>query len=543
MRVILALSGLLIVLIDRSESTSLAGLTYAALGAYTLYSAVLYALVAKNQRAVAEIIHKWSHWVDVGWYLLLVGSTLGTNSIFFFGFFFAILVASFQRGLEEGLRVTVVSALLFTVVGLATSPAGSPFELDRFLIRPVFLLVLGFMVARWGGYETTLNQRLDLLREVAVVANPRFGIDRTVSSLMERLRQFYDADSCVIVTGEAEGDSFRMRLSTRAEPQGGLRPTHIAPQLGQLLLSLPPGQCVAHSPGGLLGTRLQPGSGFQWRDVTRSTADPGGYKKAREIAAALDVPSFISAPLSLGRDMSGRIYVTSARTGAFSHSDADFLYQVVEQVTPVIDNIRLVDRLASDAAEAERQRIARDLHDSIIQPYIGLQIGLQALLNRYRGGRDIGAQLSELLTLTDNGIADLRGYVQGLKQPGDREGTLVPALRRFALKFSDATGIDIEVAAEGSLRLSDRLAAETFQIVAEGLSNIRRHTDAPCAAVRLSQPDGHLVVRVENPRGPQEEASLFVPRSIAERAAALGGSVRVEQPAGGSTVVEVKIPL
>ena len=90
--------------------------------------------------------------------------------------------------------------------------------------------------------------------------------------------------------------------------------------------------------------------------------------------------------------------VSSASSRAFDISDAAFLQQVANQALPVIENIRLVERLASDASEEERNRIARSVHDRVIQPYYGLQIGLKALhsvLNNGHSGNGNGLSDAE----------------------------------------------------------------------------------------------------------------------------------------------------
>src|SRR5215203_5787359 len=201
MRFILALSALLITIVDPSEPDRLVAITYAALSLYTIYSAALYLLVQRFQ-AIQAVIRKWTHWADVAWYIVLIGLSSGTSSVFFFFFFFAILVASFRWGFRSGLGVVVISTILFVIVGFATAPRGPDFELNRFLLRPIYLLVLGYMIAYWGDYEITLKRRLALLKEVNTLANPRFGVDRTTSWLMERLRSFYDADACILITVE-----------------------------------------------------------------------------------------------------------------------------------------------------------------------------------------------------------------------------------------------------------------------------------------------------------------------------------------------------
>src|SRR5215212_5587562 len=101
MRLILALSALLIIYIDPSEPDRYVAITYGALVAYSLYSALLYYLSVRRARLLPNRI---AHWADVGCFLVLVALSSGTSSIFFFFFFFAVLVASFRRGFSAGFR-------------------------------------------------------------------------------------------------------------------------------------------------------------------------------------------------------------------------------------------------------------------------------------------------------------------------------------------------------------------------------------------------------------------------------------------------------
>src|SRR5258705_8980686 len=91
-----------------------------------------------------------------------------------------------------------------------------------------------------------------------------------------------------------------------------------------------------------------------------------------------------------------RLFDNRKSRSRFSEADIRFLSQVVESVMPAIENIRLVDRLASDAAEHERKRIALDLHDTTIQPFIGLKMGLSAIRQRLdRGDVDVADDVSK----------------------------------------------------------------------------------------------------------------------------------------------------
>src|SRR4030095_3754050 len=95
MRLVLAASGLLVIYIDPSEPDRCVALAYTTLILYVVYSAVLYASAWRPIPLVPTTI---THWVDVGWYAVLISLSSGTNSIFLFFFFFAIMIASFQWG-------------------------------------------------------------------------------------------------------------------------------------------------------------------------------------------------------------------------------------------------------------------------------------------------------------------------------------------------------------------------------------------------------------------------------------------------------------
>jgi signal transduction histidine kinase len=161
---------------------------------------------------------------------------------------------------------------------------------------------------------------------------------------------------------------------------------------------------------------------------------------------------------------------------------------------------------------------------------------------------DVHEDLEQLLALTSAGIADLRHYMGELREKGTPESGLLPAgllpaVQRFARKFAEATGISVHVEAKTALPVHDRLAAEVFQMVAEGLSNVRRHTRSAQATVTLGCHHDQLCLSIANDVTPGTVPVPFTPRSITERAAALGGGAHIEWPAHGGTVVRVDIPL
>ncbi len=543
-RLMLATSALLVILIDPSEPNHYLGLTYT-VSLYTIYSAVFCVLAIQRSRLVPVDI---MHWLDMVWYLALVALSGGTNSVFFNFFFFAILVASFGWGYTSGLRLTLVSTVLFTIVGLLSAPPGSAFQLNRLLLRPILLLILGYMISRWGGFKINLRKRLQLLKDATILSNPRFGIDRTINAILESLRAFYDAESCLlIILGKSgEGKSYQVYRVVRGVHATGASPPEIDADAAQLFLLPSQNDAIIYSQDGGRQTVL-----FDVRTQEMSTGDPA---TSAVVAGALETRTYLSVPIFNRQQPVGRLYIIGGAQ-RFDNSAMDFVLQFMDHVTPLIENIRLVDNLASDAAEQERRRIGRDIHDSVIQPYLGLQLGIAALAQKLEASNtDVLSDVKELLALTNQELAEMRRYVWGLRSGEERLDVLLPAIQRYAARFSSVTGINVEVKADGKVAVNDRLAAELFQIVTEGLSNVRRHALCDDARVEITCNEGMLLLEIKN-RRPRINGDLnfgnadnsdyvsFTPHSISERVALLGGETRVSVDEKNYTVVSVGIPL
>lgn len=553
MRLALAAAGLLIIYLDPVEPDRFVPATYTALVLYTVYSATVAALIWRGGK-FARRIGAGSYWIDVGSYAVLVALSSGTNSIFFFGFFFAIVVSSFRNGFRAGLRVTVVSVVLFAAVGLLTSRFTSKFEVNRLLLRPIDLAILGYMIAYWGGHQLKLARRLALLNEVSRL-NPRFGFDRTIGSMLERLRSFHDADACLLVAVDRETSTCTLRRADKRDPGAAARGEIIDRELADLLLHAGGESAFVYSGPHRRWWQL-PARKDPARD-SHNSLKPGDDTAIERIANLLEAVSLVSVPLPDQSEGSLRIYIATRRPRAFDRTDEALLQQVSEHVGPVLQNIRLADRLASEAAERERQRIARDIHDSIIQPYIGLQMGLAGVRRRLELEEtdattspdrllklfsDAAADTDRLIEMTADGISDLRSYVHGLRELGG-ENNLMAAIRRFADKFSQATNIVVQVRTDADIQMSDRISTEVFQMVVEGLSNIRRHTQSQRGFIGLEYDNRQLILRIENDGARGSVPNAFTPRSIAERAESLGGraSVQLFGEMGTSVIVEIPV--
>jgi signal transduction histidine kinase len=118
---------------------------------------------------------------------------------------------------------------------------------------------------------------------------------------------------------------------------------------------------------------------------------------------------------------------------------------------------------------------------------------------------------------------------------------LMDAITKQTERLRRFYGIDVSIKSEISSDLKGRVAAEAFHIVAEGLSNVLRHTSAKNAFVNVQCENASLMLEIGNDSA--GTVSEFTPRSISERVKALGGDIRVEHRADHKTVVHVKVPL
>lgn len=516
MRCLLVLSTLLIVVFDPVGERFSPPL-YAALVGYAAYSVALCIVLLGGGSPVPERAH---YWLDLAAFAAIVAlaERSHTGGVFHHLFLFVILVAAFTRGLGEGLLVTFCAAALLITACMAAGPAAT--EFDELVARPVLLMVLGYMISVWGGHELALRRRLRLLKEIASPANARLGIDHAVAQTLERVRDHFSSADCLLVCRRGEGAEYVMY---RAQAQ----PRALTAQAAGALLALP-------------GTRS-----IVWSRAAR-IEEPELRRACERLANLTESSSFVSVPYRQLQSLRGRLFVTGERR--FGAGEAEFLEQVVEQLAATIDNLALMDTVMGKAAQLERARISRDIHDTTVQPYIGLKLALEALCRRLPQDSPVRGQVEELVQMSDAVVEDLRGYVARLRGhegddarwPGEH---LLAGLREHLERYRSFYGIDMQLRSEAPVQLSDRVAAEAYQIVCEALSNIHRHTVAKQGYVSIRCNRERLAIEVANECRPHAAAAAFTPRSIAERAAALGGTTEVLLAERGYDVVRVAIPL
>lgn len=253
-------------------------------------------------------------------------------------------------------------------------------------------------------------------------------------------------------------------------------------------------------------------------------------------------------PLAAQRGVIGVLEVVVALAGGGEALDAEderTLLALGDQLGTAVERNRLQERALSLAVVEERNRLARDLHDSVTQSLFSMNLTIEAA--RLLLDRDTVAAAQQLVQLrerTQQALAEMRDLIHSLRPAELSEQGLVVALRRWGERVRHEHLIPVEVSVEGptAIRLTELQERELFRIAQEALNNVVKHAAATRAAVRLrSSPEGVALLIEDDGTGFDATIPLrpdaFGVRGMRERAALIGGTLALDsQPTGGTRV-------
>ena len=293
---------------------------------------------------------------------------------------------------------------------------------------------------------------------------------------------------------------------------------------------------------GILGLLITEARTLRIPDIAKDPASVGFPPNHPEMH------SFLGAPVKAGGKVFGNIYLT-AKQGApeFTEEDERSVEVLAAQAGVAIENATARRELERLALMEDRERIAKELHDGVIQSLFAVGMGLQATATVSKD-QAIEQRVEDAVAEIDRVIRDLRNYIFGLR-PGllaDRQ--LDQALRQLTEDFQARTGvvavtdIDATVAAELGSR-----AADVLQLVREGLSNVGRHAQAATCRLSLSRRNDLAILEIDDdgrgfdPSGARGGGQGL--RNLEERAAALRGKLDVRSVTGEGTTLRVMLPI
>jgi signal transduction histidine kinase len=253
-------------------------------------------------------------------------------------------------------------------------------------------------------------------------------------------------------------------------------------------------------------------------------------------------------PLSVQGRTFGTVAVGNHVGGReFTVSDLALVETFAGQASLAMEYARTREELTRLSIMEDRERIAKELHDGVIQSLFAVGMGLQATV-QISGVDAVEQRIESAVAEVDRVIRDLRNYIFGL-QPGilaDRQ--LDQALRQLVSEFQERSGVITVVEIDGRVaaELASR-AGDVVQFVREALSNVERHAKAETCRVSLQRRDDAAELLVDDDGlGFDLDAEFGTGNglpNLKERAAALGGDVRIESEPRSGTAVRLTMPL
>jgi signal transduction histidine kinase len=299
---------------------------------------------------------------------------------------------------------------------------------------------------------------------------------------------------------------------------------------------------------GLLGAMLESPVPYRTGDVTADPRFRGWWPRGHP-----RMRSFLGVPMLARGEIIGALYLTDkADAIAFSEADERRIVLLAAHAALAIDNARLHERSRELTIAEERNRLARELHDSVVQQLFGVTLAAESAGSLLERDPDAAAaQLARAQELARGAIEELRSVVAALRPASIEAEGLAGALRKHVEVLRRVTGREIALrdagAAEAAPALDDDAASQVFRIAQEALQNALRHAGAERIEVRR-EPGPPLVLTVADDGCgfDPDEASVRSQRlgltSMEERAAALGARLAISSREDEGTTVRLEVP-
>lgn len=258
--------------------------------------------------------------------------------------------------------------------------------------------------------------------------------------------------------------------------------------------------------------------------------------------------SFLGVPIRVRDVVFGNLYLTDKRTAAeFSAEDEGLAITLAGAAGIAIENARLHGRLRDVTLIEDRERIAADLHDTVIQRIFATGLALQSTARR-ASNPDIIERIQESVADLDDTIRQIRTTIFALQTARVTSRTLREEILTVVTEAAASLGYEPFLRLDGPLdsAVDTETGRQLLATLREALSNVIRHAAAERAEVEVSVRDGELLMRVSDDGRGMVNADTGMGRGLAnmtKRANTLGGTCTIGPPPMGSgTSVEWRVP-
>jgi len=296
---------------------------------------------------------------------------------------------------------------------------------------------------------------------------------------------------------------------------------------------------------GLLGAMLRDSKPERLADIRQ---DPRFEYWPRAHPVLTD---FLGVPITDGDDVLGIIFLANKRRpGGFTERDQELLTLFAAHAAIALTNARLYERNRELTVMAERNRLARELHDAVAQKLFSLRLTAQAAVAlATRDPERVPAELAQVERLAADSIAELRSVIFELRPADLEEDGLTASLRKHVEMLDRVYDARLTFHGDGDIGdigLTEERELTLFRIAQEAVHNALRHAHARDVTLRLCH-EGPLVSLTITDDGAGFDLAdtggdgLGL-TSMRDRAEEVGGALTVESAPGSGTVVKVEVP-
>lgn len=559
-RAFLALASLFVIWIDPNEPRHYSSIVYGLLGVFVLEAVGVLVLV-RTQRTSSPKFRLAVHSIDILWPALISIFTAGPSSPFYLFYTFVLLEAAYRWGLQATLATALTSTVLFISQSFFTVAKGysfpslfkEPYDLNSFVMRGVYLLIMGYLLGYLGEEEKQLREETASIAKVMTKARAEVGMRGTLEAVFqEMLGLFRTRQAALAVLDHNSGRAFVWNIQQQeSKRKVTLSTRELRSQQGEKSLFETPG----HVWYATRESRNKNREAYeilaldeQGRRLFEETWEP-----PRELVGNREFRSFLGVQANYADEWSGVMLLFQPRLRSSPETAVRFLRTLALQVSPAIYTAFLTTRLRSRAGAIERARVARELHDGVIQSLIGLEMDVDVL--RRQPNTSPSAFVDRLVRIQDilrQEVLNLRELMQQMKPIEIRPTELLDLLVTMVDKFQRDTGISSRfVTTLSEISLPPRVCNQLARITQEALINARKHSGARSVLVQFGQQDGRLKLAIDDDgRGFDFSGRLGLselddirrgPLVIKERVRAINGELVVESVPGKGSRIEVSI--
>ena len=258
--------------------------------------------------------------------------------------------------------------------------------------------------------------------------------------------------------------------------------------------------------------------------------------------------SFLGVPITIRDSVYGNLYLTDKiGWSEFTKDDEALIGSLAIAAGIAIENARLHQRVHQVAVYEERDRLARDLHDTVIQRLFAIGLSLQSIASAPGATESRTERLQKIVSDIDETIRQVRTSIFELSQDlhhGVR-GSVVELLG----ELTPVVGFEVRVTFDGPVdtAISDSISEHLMAVIREAVTNIGKHAEAEAATVTVRVEEGQCILQISDDGSgigdSLDQSGGFGLANLRRRAEKLRGSFDIQSPVAGGTVLIWRVPL